>query len=156
MNWYYSLNGQASFTLWQKANSPATHFHGQAINGYHLGVARGPAGLASISAVLPNLTNAVDAPQLGGFAVPAAQKDLLVQQMREGVASTAPGAMHYGGFWIRFVAKFVDGLILLARRPACWCWASCWGLSSASRGRCSRSSAGTCRPDFILTVSVTG
>jgi uncharacterized RDD family membrane protein YckC len=40
----------------------------------------------------------------------AACKPLFVQKIKEGVA---PGALqHFGGFWIRFVAKFIDGIIL--------------------------------------------
>ena len=38
-------------------------------------------------------------------------KDIYVQKLREGVAA-AP-AMVYGGFWIRFVAVLIDGIILL-------------------------------------------
>ncbi len=38
-------------------------------------------------------------------------KDIYVQKLREGVASTP--AMVYGGFWIRFVAALIDGIILL-------------------------------------------
>ena len=37
-------------------------------------------------------------------------KDIYVQKLREGVAA-AP-AMVYGGFWIRFVASLIDGIIL--------------------------------------------
>jgi uncharacterized RDD family membrane protein YckC len=55
----------------------------------------------------------VNAPQIGGFAVPAAQKDLYVQQMREGVSPTMPGTMEYAGFWLRLVAKLIDSLILM-------------------------------------------
>jgi len=35
--------------------------------------------------------------------------------MREGVSPMPPGAMNYAGFWIRFVAKFIDGIILARR-----------------------------------------
>jgi uncharacterized RDD family membrane protein YckC/DNA-directed RNA polymerase subunit RPC12/RpoP len=38
-------------------------------------------------------------------------KDLFVQRMREG-AVQAPGAFQYGGFWIRFVARILDGIIM--------------------------------------------
>jgi uncharacterized RDD family membrane protein YckC len=37
-------------------------------------------------------------------------KPTFVQRLKEGAA--LPGAVEYAGFWIRFVAKFVDGLIL--------------------------------------------
>lgn len=52
-----------------------------------------------------------DAPQIGGVAVPMAQKDMLVQQMREGVMTRTPGGMEYAGFWIRWVAKVLDLII---------------------------------------------
>ncbi|MBU1171787.1 MAG: RDD family protein [Proteobacteria bacterium] len=39
----------------------------------------------------------------------AACKPLFVQKLKEGVAV---GGLVYGGFWIRFAAKFIDGLIL--------------------------------------------
>ena len=38
-------------------------------------------------------------------------KSTYVQKLREGVASGAP-AFRYGGFWIRFVASILDGIIL--------------------------------------------
>jgi uncharacterized RDD family membrane protein YckC len=37
-------------------------------------------------------------------------KPIFFQRLREGVP--APGAMNYAGFWIRFGAKFIDGLII--------------------------------------------
>jgi uncharacterized RDD family membrane protein YckC len=37
-------------------------------------------------------------------------KPIFFQRVREGVAPTA--GMVYGGFWIRFLAKFVDGILL--------------------------------------------
>ena len=40
-------------------------------------------------------------------------KDLFFQRVREGVPLTVPQAqLHYAGFWIRFAAKFLDGLIV--------------------------------------------
>ena len=49
---------------------------------------------------------------IGGGLVCAACKPVAVQKLKEGVEIT--GDYHYGGFWIRFAAKFVDGLILYA------------------------------------------
>jgi uncharacterized RDD family membrane protein YckC len=40
----------------------------------------------------------------------AACKPMFVQRLKEGVA--LPAAMIYGGFWIRFLAKMIDGIIL--------------------------------------------
>jgi uncharacterized RDD family membrane protein YckC len=45
-----------------------------------------------------------------GSTICAGCKPRFMQQLREGVA--LPGARDYGGFWIRFVAKFLDGIIL--------------------------------------------
>jgi uncharacterized RDD family membrane protein YckC len=50
---------------------------------------------------------------LGGSLVCAACKPLYMQKMREGLpGASSGGAMNYAGFWIRLVAKMVDGLIL--------------------------------------------
>ena len=40
----------------------------------------------------------------------AACKPLFVQKLQEGVV--LPGMQNYGGFWIRFLAKIIDGVIL--------------------------------------------
>lgn len=45
-----------------------------------------------------------------GQALCGACKPLFVQRMREGVGTA--GSLNYAGFWIRFVAKFIDGIIL--------------------------------------------
>ncbi len=39
-------------------------------------------------------------------------KSTYVQKLREGAITTTPGVVRYAGFWIRFVAKFIDGLIV--------------------------------------------
>ncbi len=46
----------------------------------------------------------------GNTFVCAACKETFTHKLREGVAAT--GAVRYGGFWIRFVAIFIDGAIL--------------------------------------------
>jgi len=48
--------------------------------------------------------------EYGESRVCAACKPAFVQRLKEGAA--LPGVTEYAGFWIRFVAKFVDGLIL--------------------------------------------
>lgn len=48
--------------------------------------------------------------KFGDAFVCATCKPVYVQRMREGAA--APGAMEYAGFWIRFAAKLIDGLII--------------------------------------------
>ena len=47
--------------------------------------------------------------QLGGSWVCAACKPLAVQKLKESVQ--LPGTLCYAGFWVRFAAKFVDGII---------------------------------------------
>jgi uncharacterized RDD family membrane protein YckC len=46
----------------------------------------------------------------GGLWVCATCKPAFVQRLKEGAAM--PGTVEYAGFWIRFGAKFVDGLIM--------------------------------------------
>ncbi|MBU1054993.1 MAG: RDD family protein [Proteobacteria bacterium] len=48
--------------------------------------------------------------QYEGFNVCANCKPLFVKKIKEGVAT---GDFRYGGFWIRYGAKFIDGLILI-------------------------------------------
>ncbi len=54
--------------------------------------------------------------QYEGKWISAARRDEFFQRLREGVAgpedSVVPGRYGYGGFWRRFVARFLDGLIL--------------------------------------------
>jgi uncharacterized RDD family membrane protein YckC len=46
----------------------------------------------------------------GNQFICAACKPVFLQKLKEGVV--APGTMVYAGFWIRFCAKFLDGIIL--------------------------------------------
>ncbi len=113
MNWYYSQNGQqlgpvpeqelARLAATGAVNANSLVWHDGLPDWQPLGTAC-PAALGMAPA---------QAPQIGGYAIPAERKDLVVQQMREGMISSLPGSVKYGGFWIRFVAKFIDGLILL-------------------------------------------
>ena len=48
--------------------------------------------------------------QFDNQVICAACKPIFVQRLREGVS--APGILKYAGFWIRFGAKFIDGLIM--------------------------------------------
>ena len=50
--------------------------------------------------------------QYGQQWVCAACKPAFVQKLKEG-ASVASGDMVFGGFWRRFVAKFIDGIVLV-------------------------------------------
>jgi uncharacterized RDD family membrane protein YckC len=54
--------------------------------------------------------------QFDNQVICAACKPIFVQRLREGVS--APGILKYAGFWIRFGAKFIDGLIMAALQYA--------------------------------------
>lgn len=50
---------------------------------------------------------------ISGATLSPAQKDFAVQRMREGdAAPQAEGYHQYGGFWWRFLARFIDGIII--------------------------------------------
>jgi uncharacterized RDD family membrane protein YckC len=49
--------------------------------------------------------------QIGDMWVSAAAKPAFLQRLSEGIEVTSK--MRYAGFWIRFVAKLIDGLILV-------------------------------------------
>lgn len=114
MNWYYALNGQQ---LGPVSEQELLQLAAQGtLSGGSLVWREGIGDWLPLSSALPasqTVSTAVaGAPVIGGYAVPEAHKDLVVQQMREGVSPMLPGAMNYAGFWIRFVAKFIDGIIL--------------------------------------------
>jgi uncharacterized RDD family membrane protein YckC len=50
--------------------------------------------------------------QYGGVWVCANCKPAFVQKLREGAHLPSTGVLEYAGFWIRFGAKIIDGLIL--------------------------------------------
>ncbi len=112
MNWYYAINSQQLGPVPEqelaRLVATGTIHSGTLIWRDGMGDWQ-PLGTACPSAMgMPG----AETPQLGGYALPEAGKDLIVQQMREGVLHSAPGGYPYAGFWIRFVAKFIDGLIL--------------------------------------------
>jgi len=50
--------------------------------------------------------------RVGNTRVCANCKPTFVQKMREGLSVEQPGALRYAGFWIRFAAVFLDGILL--------------------------------------------
>ncbi len=52
-----------------------------------------------------------DVIEFAGKYVCAECKPVFVQQLKE--SGRVPGTMNYAGFWIRFAARFVDGIILM-------------------------------------------
>lgn len=80
-----------------------------------------PAASASIGDVVcaecGKLFTKDNAIQYGTAWVCAACKPIFLQKLREGAAPASGGALglgdvRYAGFWIRFAAKFIDGLIM--------------------------------------------
>lgn len=72
--------------------------------------------------------------KFGNASVCATCKPIYVQKLREGAALS--GVTEYGGFWIRFCAKFIDNLILML---PIFVLAVIIGISLASAARSSSS-----------------
>ena len=71
-----------------------------------------------LSQARPDLMVSPDAPVLGGIAIPEQNKDLLVQQMREGAlvpgeGPSNPYGLRYAGFWIRVAAWIIDYIVTM-------------------------------------------
>jgi uncharacterized RDD family membrane protein YckC len=113
MNWYYSLNGS------QQGPATDDQLSALAANGTLSSTTlvwkEGMTDWQPLSNVRPDLIVAgeTSAPQMGGVSVPPAQKDIVVQQMREGVLNGQVGQLNYAGFWIRAGAKILDNLIVI-------------------------------------------
>ena len=60
-----------------------------------------------------NVFPSEDVVYIGQHPVCASCKPLYVQRLREGVPVTGRTEVQFGGFWLRFVAKIVDGIILM-------------------------------------------
>lgn len=110
MNWYYALHGTQ---LGPASDEQLAQLVAEGtITASTLVWKDGMGDWQSLSAVRPDLLNVAAAPQVAGMPVLPAQKDVFVQQMREGVLTSGPGELNYAGFWLRLVAKLIDGLIL--------------------------------------------
>jgi uncharacterized RDD family membrane protein YckC len=114
MNWYYGINGQQQgpvseaeiIQLVQAGTlSATTLIWREGLPDWQ------PLSVALPQALSSSITSAEPPPttEVAGIAVPMEQKDTYVQQLREGV--TISSGMEYAGFWIRFVAKFIDGVV---------------------------------------------
>lgn len=114
MNWYYALNGTQQGPVSEQ--DIVRLVASGTINAGTLIWRDGLPDWQPVSTALPAALGTAapaSAPQIGGVAVPEAQKDLYVQQLREGVAVVTPGTMRYAGFWIRAAAWIIDYLILM-------------------------------------------
>lgn len=79
----------------------------------HKEMAAVQAGDAALTAVCSQCGRSFPQDQVIAYddqTICAACKPMFVQRLKEGVA--LPAAMVYGGFWIRFLAKIIDGIIL--------------------------------------------
>ena len=111
MNWYYASHGTQQGPASEE--QLAQLLRDGSISGSTLIWKDGMPDWLALSVVRPDLlADLTAAPQIGGASIDPAQKDLVVQQMREGLTPSTPGNLNYAGFWIRFVAKFIDGLIM--------------------------------------------
>jgi len=125
MRWYYVLNGQrqgpvsdeefarlastgaigADTLVWKEGMSEWAKYSGVA------GAPSQPGeGDTEVCAASGKRYPRREMIQYDGKWISAEHRDAYFQRIREGVVQ--PGTFEYAGFWIRFCAKFVDGLIL--------------------------------------------
>jgi uncharacterized RDD family membrane protein YckC len=116
MNWYYANGGQQlgpvdDQALAQLSNTGAIQADTLV---WHDAMADWqPLRLAAPHLLALSSAAAVTAmPQLGGIPVTPAQKDIYVQQLREGVQLGMDGLV-FAGWWARLGARILDGLILM-------------------------------------------
>ena len=103
MNWHYAINGQQQGPV--SADELSRLLSAGSITTETLIWKEGMADWLPLSTAAPEVTAA-------GVTYAGAGKDVSIQQMREGVAVSSLGSVQFGGFWIRFVAKFIDGILL--------------------------------------------
>ncbi|WP_166442894.1 RDD family protein [Phragmitibacter flavus] len=115
MNWYYALGGQ------QKGPVSDMEFTTLVRDGVILPKTlvwrEGQPEWQALEKARPDLMVVSNAPVIGGVAVPEENKDVLVQQLREGAvigvgATGSATDLPYAGFWIRVGAKLIDWVVL--------------------------------------------
>lgn len=112
MNWFYAENGQ------QKGPVSETDLNALAemgaLQAQTMLWREGMPGWQPLGQVRPDLALVSGAPMISGVAIPEQSKDLVIQQLREGVIIelVAPGASRYVGFWWRCLAKLIDVIIV--------------------------------------------
>ena len=78
-------------------------------------VAAVPTASEAVCAECGRIFNTQEMIRYDDAQVCAGCKPVFMQKLAEGVkVGAAPGTLEYAGFWIRFAAKLIDGLILLA------------------------------------------
>jgi uncharacterized RDD family membrane protein YckC len=127
MDWFYAQNGQqigpvAEAELPELVRTgviqPETLVWHAGMTGWQpyssIGIASGVATAAEPVRFCSSCGKPFPAADLAFFgesAVCAACKPDYVQRLRQGMVSTAGTAFNYAGFWIRFVAVLIDGVI---------------------------------------------
>lgn len=112
MNWYYAENGA------QKGPVSDSELEAlvarKVLNGDSVVWHDGLPSWQPLKAARPDLLQTEGSATLGGVALSEQGKDLLIQQMREGVVlgTKGPGTLRYVGFWWRFLGYFIDAIIL--------------------------------------------
>jgi uncharacterized RDD family membrane protein YckC len=91
-----------------------------------------PAAPLRVCSVCGGSFGADDLIEYDGATVCAACKPGFFQRVKEGAA--LPGVMAYAGFWIRFAAKLVDGIILSAASMVVSLVAAAAGFAAQSAG----------------------
>lgn len=114
MSWYYA--SEAGQTGPISEAELVTLLRNGSIDPNTLIWTNGQADWLPLSSVRPDLLTGeiagANVPVVGGYALAGAGKDLAVQRMREGGVAGGYEAVNYAGFWIRFVAYFIDGIAL--------------------------------------------
>ena len=115
MNWYYAAAGQQKGPVSDMEFT--TLIRDGAINGKTLVWREGQAEWSPLEIIRPDLLVPANTPVLGGVPVVGANKDILVQQMREGAVLAPAGGslngLNYAGFWIRVAAYLIDYIVLM-------------------------------------------
>ncbi|MBF0530344.1 MAG: RDD family protein [Deltaproteobacteria bacterium] len=129
MNWHYSVDGQ-SFgpiseeefqTLWQRGTiGPHTLVWHEGMTEWTEYRQLTPTTEATVEqaacAECGRTFPREDMVKFGSQLVCASCKNVYVQKMKEGALLS--GTLNYAGFWIRFAAKIIDGIILMAVQTA--------------------------------------
>jgi uncharacterized RDD family membrane protein YckC len=110
MNWYYAHGGQQKGPV--DDNALAELSRTGVIHASTLVWHDALPDWQALSQAAPQLALSAAAPELGGVPIAPAQKDLYVQQIREGVVP-GTGGLDYAGWWPRVGARILDQLILM-------------------------------------------
>ncbi|HZV33999.1 MAG TPA: RDD family protein [Verrucomicrobiae bacterium] len=107
--------GMPNWQPHREARPNALNVPAPALAGASAGAGPSPGVEEVVCAECGGVFPSADTIRIGSSRVCAKCKPVFVQKMREGMnvgVAGGVGAFRYGGFWIRFVAKFLDGLIM--------------------------------------------